>query len=83
MIKYNSLQPETDLSAILAKLRVKRHRTQAGVARDMKTSTASVSRFETSGAHSPTLATLRRHADALGYDFDIVFHDSQIEMEIK
>ena len=51
-------------------------KTQEEVAKAMGTTTSVVGRLETGGgkqSHSPTLATLRKYAEALGCDLQLRF----------
>lgn len=67
---YDALDEEFELIAELIKTRKMRKKSQKEVAKAMGTSASAVSRLEAgsnaSSAHSPSLATLRRYAHALG-----------------
>ena len=77
---YDALEEEMALLKEMLKARNKAEKTQAEVARAMHTTTSVVGRLETgggSGRHSPTLATLRKYASALGYKLLIKFVPTQ------
>ena len=62
---YEELRPEYDLARSLIALRIERGLTQQDVAQKMNTTQSVISRLE-SGSANPSLATLKRLADALG-----------------
>ncbi len=67
--EYDALGPEFELLNQLLKARKKAGLTQAAVAERMGTKAPAVARLESSLAsegHSPSIATLRRYADAVG-----------------
>ncbi len=72
--EYEALEPEfTFLRAILS-ARQKSGLTQADIAERMGTKPPAITRLEsslTSGKHSPSLATLKKYAQALGYHLEI------------
>lgn len=68
----SSLERQSELALLkeLVKARIQAGKTQAQVAEAMGTTTSVVGRLETDGGkhkHSPTLETLRKYANALGY----------------
>ena len=74
--EYDQLADEYALLAEMLQARAEAGKTQADVAEAMQVSKALVGRLETGGGkkkHSPTLATLRRYAHALGYRLSIKF----------
>ena len=75
---YNSLEPEKDLLARLAKLRRSKGETQEEVAKRMGTSKSNISRLE-KNVHSPTLNTLRDYVQAMGYQFEVVISVRETE----
>ncbi len=67
--KYQAMEPEFVLLDELLKARNRAGLTQAEVARRMGTHAPAVARLEASlgsGKHSPSVATLRRYAAAVG-----------------
>jgi hypothetical protein len=73
---YDDLEAEFVLLREMIKVRYIAGKTQEEVAKSMGTTTSVVGRLETCGnrqRHSPTLATLRRYARALGYDLQLRF----------
>lgn len=68
--EYERLQPEF----ALLKARLEAGKTQDEVAQLMHTSKSAISRLENGGGknkHAPSIATLRRYAEAIGYDLVI------------
>lgn len=73
---YEELEEEFILLREMVKARHAAGKTQEEVAKAMGTTTSVVGRLETGSnkrRHSPTLATLRRYAEALGYDLRLRF----------
>ena len=73
---YDALGEETNLLRTMVSLRYKLRKTQADIAQAMGTTTSVIGRLETSGKnqnHSPTLTTLRKYAQALGYELYLRF----------
>lgn len=71
---YDALEPEYKLIAELLRARKKSGLTQAQVATRMGTTNTVVARLEAGGGrkrHSPSLATLRRYAKAVGRQLHI------------
>jgi transcriptional regulator with XRE-family HTH domain len=67
--EYDSLAPEFELLDELLKTRDAAELTQEDVAKRMGTSRPAVARIEAGGGskrHSPSLATLRKYAEAVG-----------------
>lgn len=65
---YDELAQEFAFLDEVLKARAKAGLTQAGVAERMGTTQSAVARLESANAkHSPSLATLQRYAQALGY----------------
>ena len=62
--EYEALRPEYELAGSLIALRIERGLTQQEVAQKMNTTQSVISRLE-SGSANPSLATLKRLADAL------------------
>jgi predicted transcriptional regulator len=66
---YDALGPEFELLNQLLKARKKAGLTQAAVAERMGTKAPAIARLESalaSDRHSPSIATLRKYADAVG-----------------
>ncbi len=73
--EYEALEEEFALLKELVKARLEAHKTQSDVAASMGTSASVVGRLETGGGkrrHSPTLATLKRYAHAVGCELKVV-----------
>lgn len=73
---YDDLEEEFALLKEILKARHRAKKTQEEIARSMHTTTSVIGRLETGGGsrgHSPTVATLRRYAKALGCKLDIKF----------
>ena len=71
---YDELEDEFTLMAEMIKARKMVHKTQHEVAKDMHTSQAVVARVESGFGlmkHSPTLATLKKYAKAVGCKLSI------------
>lgn len=73
---YDALKIEFDLYEKMIAARIKAHKSQSDVAKEMKTSTSAVGRLETAGGklnHSPRLVTLLNYAHAVGCELEIKF----------
>ena len=71
---YDALEPEFMLLRELLQARRKAGMSQADVAKKMGTKAPAVTRLETSltsGKHSPSIATLKKYAQALGCHLEI------------
>jgi predicted transcriptional regulator len=66
--EYNALKEEFALIEEMIKARYKACKTQEDVAKQMGTTTSVIGRLEGGGAkrHSPSVATLKRYAEAVG-----------------
>lgn len=74
--EYDALEGEFNLISKMIKARQKAHKTQAEVAKAMGTTTSVVGRLECGGGikkHSPSVASLKRYAKAVGCDLKIEF----------
>lgn len=72
--EYESLSEEFELLDEILKARKEAGVTQAELAERIGTTQSAVARMETAiGKHSPTIATLRRYAAALGYRVQVRF----------
>lgn len=68
---YDALAPEYEVIAQLLKARTRAGLTQDAVAERMGTTKSAVSRLEGSGKHAPSLATLRKYAQAVGCELQV------------
>ena len=68
---YDDLAPEYEVIAQLLKARTQAGLTQDAVAARMGTTKSAVSRLEGSGKHTPSLATLRKYAQAVGCELQV------------
>ena len=68
---YNALGAEYMLIDEMLKARIRAGLTQDAVADRMGTTKSAVSRLEAIGKHSPSLATLKRYAEAVGCDLRV------------
>ena len=69
--EYQALEPEYKLASALIQLRLSKGLTQQQLAEMLHTKQASIARLE-SGSSLPSLSTVRRVAEALDAEFDIV-----------
>jgi len=72
--EYKSLEPEFALLRAMLFAREKAGLSQAQIAERMGTKPPAIARLEsslTSGKHSPSLATLKKYAKAIGCDLEI------------
>ena len=73
-LAYDALDPEFSLLRELLKARQKAGLSQAEIAERMGTKAPAVTRLESSlssGKHSPSIATLKKYASALGCHLEI------------
>jgi len=70
--EYEKLEPEYKLISQIIDLRTKKKISQRELAKRMNTKHPSIARFE-SGESNPTLAYLKKMADALDAELDIKF----------
>ena len=78
--EYEALEPEYNLLREMLLARRKAGLSQAEVAKRMGTKPPAVTRLEsslTSGKHSPSIATIKKYAEALGYHLEIRFVQNQ------
>ncbi len=71
---YEALEPEFSILREILKARQKAGLSQAEIAERMGTKAPAVTRLEsslTSGKHSPSIATLKKYANALGCHLEI------------
>jgi len=79
---YDQLEDEFALFDQMLAARKKAGLTQAQVAAKMKTKVPAIARLEASGGkhkHSPSLNTLRKYAEALGYRLVIKFVKQKVD----
>jgi transcriptional regulator with XRE-family HTH domain len=79
---YAELEDEFSLFDEMLTTRKKAGLTQAQVAEKMQTKVPAIARLEASGGkhkHSPSLNTLRKYADALGYRLVIKFEKLRVK----
>ena len=69
--EYEALEPEYKLAGALIQLRLSKGLTQEELARKLHTKQASIARLE-SGSSLPSLSTVKRVAEALDAELDIV-----------
>jgi len=70
---YDALQPEYALAHEMLSARTRAGLTQEAVAEHMGTTKSAVSRLEGVGKHAPSVASLKKYADALGCMLKIEF----------
>jgi DNA-binding XRE family transcriptional regulator len=68
---YDSLELEYALADQMLKARAKAGLTQDAVAERMGTTKSAISRLEAAGRHTPSLATLKKYAAAVGCDLQV------------
>ncbi|NHZ72789.1 MAG: helix-turn-helix domain-containing protein [Aquificales bacterium] len=74
--EYDALEPEFSLFRTMLKARRAAGLSQAEVAQRMGTKAPAITRLEsslTSGRHSPSIATLKKYAEAVGCHLEIRF----------
>ena len=74
--EYEALEPEFNLLREMLKARNDAGLSQADVAERMGTKPPAITRLEsslTSGRHSPSIATLKKYAEAVGCHIEIKF----------
>ena len=68
---YDALALEYQLASQMLRARARAGLTQDAVAERMGTTKSAISRLESSGKHAPSLATLKRYAEAVGCDLQV------------
>lgn len=68
---YEALELEYLLTSQMLKARARAGLTQDAVAERMGTTKSAISRLESAGKHTPSLATLKRYAQAVGCELQI------------
>lgn len=78
--KYEKLKEEFELLDEILKARAATGLTQAELAERIGTTQSAVARMETAiGKHSPSIATLKRYASALGYRLQLRLVKEQVQ----
>ena len=78
--EYNRLEPEFTLLREMLRARNKAGLSQAQIAEKMGTKSPSITRLESSlssGKHSPSLITIKKYLEALGYRLEIKIIQNQ------
>ncbi len=70
---YDTLALEYQVAGQMLKARSRAGMTQDAVAERMGTTKSAVSRLESAGKHAPSLATLKRYAQAVGCEIQVKF----------
>ncbi|MRR51817.1 MAG: XRE family transcriptional regulator [Rhodocyclaceae bacterium] len=70
---YDDLALEYQVANQMLTARSRAGLTQDAVAEKMGTTKSAVSRLESAGKHAPSLATLKRYADAVGCELQVKF----------
>lgn len=68
---YDALELEYEVASQMLKARSRAGLTQDAVAERMGTTKSAVSRLEAAGKHTPSLATLKRYASAVGCELQV------------
>ena len=68
---YEALELEYDIAQQMLRARSRAGLTQDAVAAKMGTTKSAVSRLEGVGKHRPSIATLKRYAEAVGCDLSV------------
>ena len=68
---YEALALEYELASQMLKARARAGLTQDAVAERMGTTKSAISRLESAGKHAPSLATLKRYAQAVGCELQV------------
>ena len=68
---YDALAMEYALADQMLRARARAGLTQDAVAERMGTTKSAVSRLESTGKHAPSLATLKRYAEAVGCELQV------------
>ena len=68
---YAGLELEYTLASQMLGARAKAGLTQDAVAERMGTTKSAISRLESAGRHAPSLATLKKYAEAVGCDLQV------------
>ena len=80
---YDALETEYALAHEMLSARTRAGLTQEAVADRMGTTKSAVSRLEGAGKHSPSMASLKRYADAVGCKLKIEFISQPIKRRVS
>jgi ribosome-binding protein aMBF1 (putative translation factor) len=70
---YESLEEEYSLIREMLSARAKSGLTQEAVAERMGTTKSAISRLESAGKHAPSIKTLKKYAQAIGFRLQVKF----------
>ena len=70
-VAYDALELEYKVASQMLRARARAGLTQDAVAEKMGTTKSAISRLESAGKHAPSLATLKRYAEAVGCDLQV------------
>lgn len=79
---YDALETEYALAHEMLSARTRAGLTQEAVADRMGTTKSAVSRLEGAGKHAPSMASLKKYADAVGCTLKIEFIPQSIERRV-
>lgn len=68
---YDALELEYQVASQMLRARARAGLTQDAVAEKMGTTKSAISRLESAGKHAPSLATLKRYAEAVGCELQV------------
>jgi len=68
---YQSLELEYEVASQMLEARARAGLTQDAVAERMGTTKSAISRLEAAGRHTPSLATLKKYAQAVGCELQV------------
>jgi DNA-binding XRE family transcriptional regulator len=68
---YDALELEYQVASQMLRARSRAGLTQDAVAEKMGTTKSAISRLESAGKHAPSLATLKRYAEAVGCELQV------------
>ena len=68
---YDALELEYTVASQMLRARARAGLTQDAVAEKMGTTKSAISRLESAGKHAPSLATLKRYAQAVGFELQV------------
>ena len=68
---YDALELEYQVASQMLRARSRAGLTQDAVAEKMGTTKSAISRLESAGKHAPSLATLKRYAQAVGCELQV------------
>jgi DNA-binding XRE family transcriptional regulator len=68
---YDALELEYKVASQMLRARARAGLTQDAVAEKMGTTKSAIARLESAGKHAPSLATLKRYAQAVGCDLEV------------